>query len=877
MSRILVITLLAQVVLLASGCAGGGNGSSGGSGSTTPTPTTLNGDGLLMLYTSPRGTAYDRVHKYLFVTVTNLDRVDVFSTADFHLVASIPVPEPLGIDITADDTRVAVGSATQEFFYIDTGLLQVVQKVPVVVRGTGNVAMLQPSYPAMPSNGDTLLLTFGLNQSGIGSLAEWKPTTGQLTYRTDLQVAPMCIVSSADHTKSLIGACGINPTGVIPEVALYDAKSDSFPAYLSGDGRIEALAANPNGTQFAVNVSGSLLLILDGNLNVISQIQSASVGLTASLGSMVYSLDGSRLYLTAEGGPAVATLNTATFQVLSQATLPSPLLNSFLFFPIPPSIDENGVLFAPEDSSIGVMPTAGTSGAATRSWFVNVVPPQGAVETPVAVPVTGVAPQFGFMVQNGGPASGGTQTQIFEYGTQYPFTMTQVSIGGAQATVTGAQNAGNFESDLPINMQGITVQTPAGSPGLEGLTITTPSGTTAVNGAFNYLGGVQVVPVSGAPWQIAYDQARQRLYITNTTNNLVDVYSLASGQFLPPIPVGAAPHGVALTPDGSLLVIANSGDGTVTIVNPDSPTSATAVPVLISGTQGLQPSEVATTNTGQALVMLTVPNLSGFADELVEIDLSTHAVTLGPGRNLYSTPSVLMTTKDGSSVLCTCGSLGLWNSQAAAFTFTSYESQAVRDGAISGDGNILAQGYYILSPQLLISGEVANWGFLPPPFAVSGTSDVLNSSGSLLFQVDDTGKGVQVYDVNHGDLKEWTSLPEQVTASQHILTMDDGGHNLYVLSSSGFTILNFTFVPLSIAYLQPNQGTAGGGTTVTIRGSGFQPDSQVSFGGSSAVTTFVDSQTLTAVTPKMSVGPMQITIKNTDGQIYSLDDSFAAQ
>jgi hypothetical protein len=123
-------------------------------------------------------------------------------------------------------------------------------------------------------------------------------------------------------------------------------------------------------------------------------------------------------------------------------------------------------------------------------------------------------------------------------------------------------------------------------------------------------------------------------------------------------------------------------------------------------------------------------------------------------------------------------------------------------------------------------------------------------------------------------------LPEQIQAtvgSPHLFLWDDEGGNLFILTKSGFTFLNFAVIPLSVGHLEPNQGPASGGTTVTIRGSGFQPDSQVSFDGQSGSVTFVDNQTLKVVTPQIPVGPLQVTVRNADGQTYSLDECFAAQ
>ena len=216
------------------------------------------------------------------------------------------------------------------------------------------------------------------------------------------------------------------------------------------------------------------------------------------------------------------------------------------------------------------------------------------------------------------------------------------------------------------------------------------------------------------------------------------------------------------------------------------------------------------------------------------------------------------------------GTVGLWSSQTDSFTFTSLNTEI--SGAIAGDGNVLAAGDYILNPQLIVSGEAALWDFIP--FASNGF-DFLNPTGSLLLQLPNT-QSILVFDVNHGDLKEWVDLPNPVVLGSHTLTTDDTGQHLLALTSSGLNIIDFTFAPLSLAYVQPNAGPSQGGTSATLRGSGFQPNSQAFFNGTQATTSFVDSQTLSVVTPQIRSGPAQVSVTNADGQTYSLDNSFVA-
>jgi YVTN family beta-propeller protein len=86
-------------------------------------------------------------------------------------------------------------------------------------------------------------------------------------------------------------------------------------------------------------------------------------------------------------------------------------------------------------------------------------------------------------------------------------------------------------------------------------------------------GTVLSIPTGISPAEqledLIYDQPRQRLYIANSGLNRVEIYDIRQGRLLAPIKVGQLPRSMALTPDGSLLYVANSGSETISIVDPD--------------------------------------------------------------------------------------------------------------------------------------------------------------------------------------------------------------------------------------------------------------------------------------------------------------------
>jgi hypothetical protein len=84
-------------------------------------------------------------------------------------------------------------------------------------------------------------------------------------------------------------------------------------------------------------------------------------------------------------------------------------------------------------------------------------------------------------------------------------------------------------------------------------------------------------------------------------------------------------------------------------------------------------------------------------------------------------------------------------------------------------------------------------------------------------------------------------------------------------------------VPLGIVTLSPASGPASGGTSITLRGSGFQTGTKVTIGGKPTSVTFKDMNTLTLSTPALTRGAQQLVISNPDGETVSLDAAFLAQ
>jgi hypothetical protein len=172
----------------------------------------------------------------------------------------------------------------------------------------------------------------------------------------------------------------------------------------------------------------------------------------------------------------------------------------------------------------------------------------------------------------------------------------------------------------------------------------------------------------------------------------------------------------------------------------------------------------------------------------------------------------------------------------------------------------------------------------------------MHPSGALLYQPFLTGPapaappatgvqgGIDIVDTHNGRLRLRIFLPEPLAALStdldalhgSFLAIDETGQRIFALTTSGLTIIQLATVPLSIGTISPASIPAAGGTTLTIRGSGFQSGATVTIGGKNVPATFVDINTLTLVTPQLAPGPQQLTISNPSGDSYTLDAAFTA-
>lgn len=583
--------------------------------------------------------------------------------------------------------------------------------------------------------------------------------------------------------------------------------------------------------------------------------------------------------------PNLASISAPSTAQLSGAGLAASDTYNVFFGPAPASLQTlqaSNVTFQSQNFLNLTIPTAGAGGPAnvtlTRSDGFFQIMPDAITYGPTILGVDG----------NAGPTSGGVSITINGYGLSKPNT--QVTIGGRPATVTHQQPAFVDLSRL-LPTEQIVVTTPAGTSGAADITVSTPAGSATLAGGFHYLSSFAAQPALGLLDAIVYDKARQRLYISNQDHNRVEVFDLATSSFLAPLPAGGAPSVMSLTPDGTLLAVLNRADSSVSVVdlttnslksNFSLLTAADKDPV---GCGGAAINLIAAQPHRAVVVVDCTSALFNGVIHLINLDTGSLVCTGVAGCGANGTDinfggtglAALATSPDGSKVLLatTAGggsALPAGLLDLTANTLVQGSPCDCGDAAFSADGAVLAANFGIRNSAAVLTGFMAfeRYADAGVPSLHNVFGEKLNDSGSLLYYPQDSG--VDIFDVHTGRLARHIALPVLIPLNSGAMALDESGTKMFLTTTTGIAIAQLDSAPLSIGHVSPVDGPSG--TTITIRGSGFQNGATVTVGPAQAATTFIDPSTLSAVVPTLAAGVVRISVKNPDGSQYSVDSAY---
>ena len=133
--------------------------------------------------------------------------------------------------------------------------------------------------------------------------------------------------------------------------------------------------------------------------------------------------------------------------------------------------------------------------------------------------------------------------------------------------------------------------------------------------------------ITGTLRDLVYDTARDRVYVTNETANVVEIFDVGSSSLLAPVAVGSQPWGLDVTPDGSRLLVCLTGASLIAVVDltVDPPVPGTPLAVTPDTFGTSQPRTIGCASNDLAFFTCVYPG-SGWSIPR-QIDLSTMNIT----------------------------------------------------------------------------------------------------------------------------------------------------------------------------------------------------------------------------------------------------------
>ena len=885
---------------------------------------------------TPYAAAFDPIHNLIFSSDPDWNRIDVISNATHKLVKSIPVRGPRGIDITQDSKHVWVQTASPQLYEIDTTTLQATHyTLPASQIGSSGLPVSFGVDSLFALSDGTLLISFGdgngSSQSGFGI---FNPQTNQFlttpaavgvarrsgdgthVYLTATNLLRYDVSSQSVTTvggapvNSAIG--GVNSDGsrivlsTSNSLQLYNSSLNligSFPgALLGGIAPPQVVFSADNSKVYEITGYDDIVALLTIDTSTLKVLGAApaetanpvgvsgptgaatpfaidSTGMLLGLQNFGISFEDSTFYQNyATNGPAVNNggAGLATFGGPLTGGTVSTLLTV-------PNLTPDVWFGATRGSAAiqGLLTFTSPPSAASGPANVKFIYPDGVQVFFPQLFAYGVTPEFAAL--SGSSPSGGAPGSIVGFGLPQDVSGGSVTIGGNQATITTV--AGQYP---PFSGDG-TLSTilnytfPPGNPGRADVQVTTPNGSGTLPKSIVYAKSVTDFSSSDVFTALLVDTKRSQVYLA--AGDHVDVFSTSTNQFvtsLHPAAQGATKQlgGMALTPDGSELLVTDVTDGSLAVINPDSPSSTFAIPVFGAPDNGngcaLGPIYVAATSTNLAFVQTgSLPHPSCPSQSSTYIANLQTRTSSQLARGQCAGGVGVDATADGNFVAL--GGLPCVYSVATS-TYTQAAFPVYYGGfgiALSGDGNVLTQG------RVLGDLSTNTLGLIPHPAALYNPNPLnqpvlylnsrLNASGSLYFTP--YANYFEIVDVAHGTLRMRFSLTQTVVDGVAPLAIDSGGRFVYLSTDRGLTVVDFGEAPLSIGHLSQINVTIG--SQITVRGSGFDSTVTATVGGVAASVSFTDENTLTLTIPDAKSGPEDIVLTRTGtyAETYTMENA----
>jgi len=323
---------------------------------------------------------------------------------------------------------------------------------------------------------------------------------------------------------------------------------------------------------------------------------------------------------------------------------------------------------------------------------------------------------------------------------------------------------------------------------------------------------------------LALDEARSVLYLSNFTGGRIEVFSTVSLTWQAPIRLGINPSALALSPDNRLLLILNFGSPSMFVVDLDSRAVQTIAVPAVPGPRSNLPRAAAFASDGSAIILTTFQVMrydpsTGVFTVLRELGALLGDLPVPAPRFPAEIVNARMAASRDRNTIFMVGSF------AQDLHFVFYYSlpdqrfqtrqcftllrEPLRFASLAPDGSRLMGGHLLLDRELRILADFVPSGQLPiqvappvptapPPNApppqptqVIGASEFSRDGGTIYASLVERQERavppvMYVLDSDNLTIRERLLLPDRLTGK---MVSDSPGNRLYAVSDSGLTIV----------------------------------------------------------------------------------------
>jgi uncharacterized protein (TIGR03437 family) len=334
---------------------------------------------------------------------------------------------------------------------------------------------------------------------------------------------------------------------------------------------------------------------------------------------------------------------------------------------------------------------------------------------------------------------------------------------------------------------------------------------------------------------LIYDAPRQRIYIANSGLNRVEVFDIRTGRLLAPIKVGQLPRSMALTPDGSLLYVANSGGETISVVDPDKLQTVDRVqfpPIPFNANLALATPRVIAASNGGLMIFVGAAAGTGSLWSVAGNTAVPRGASTVIGTNVAGQPNPIpgpvsmAATPGGEYVLLATVTGNLYLYDPLVDDFVQGRLIGLGLGGYLGPITAGPRGQYFV-----VNGMLLNSALTPiTPAAISLASSLVQVNATTFARstqpprpaaantLPTTAPTIDLVDATTGNQNRQVSMLEgpQTTVvggggrgliSGRTMAVDAAGANAYVITASGLSIVPLAAPVASDRPAPANRGT----------------------------------------------------------------------